>query len=326
MTGPKTRLMEKVKDDLEAIEAALRHNLSPYLDLVAQTAGHLLFAGGKRFRPLLMVLSARINGYRGNGDKTFSTAFEYLHAATLLHDDVVDGALIRRANPVAHRIWGIPTTVLVGDFLLARALAIGAQTGKLEVIDVLADITGRMAQGEIEQLTRKGDCRLNEAAYLNIITNKTAVLIRGACQVGAIIADAPADRRQAMGDYGLNLGLAFQMVDDLLDYSASTATLGKATGADLKEGKLTLPLIHLLERAEPDERSQVQALMGDANLSEATIATVVDMMGRYGSLAYVAERARDHVARAKAALEGFAPSPTKELLMEVADYVVTRRH
>jgi len=326
MTGPKTRLMEKVKDDLEAIEAALRCNLNPYLDLVAETASHLLFAGGKRFRPLLMVLSARINGYRGTGDKTFSTAFEYLHAATLLHDDVVDGALIRRANPVAHRIWGIPTTVLVGDFLLARALAIGARTGKLEVINVLADITGRMAQGEIEQLTRKGDNRLTEATYLSIITNKTAALIQGACQVGAIIADAPEDRQRAMGDYGLNLGLAFQMIDDLLDYSASAAALGKATGADLKEGKLTLPLIHLLQRVTVGERSQVEALMGNADVSEAAVATVVAMMQRYGSLAYVADRAGDHVARAKAALAGFAPSPTKALLMDVADYVVTRQH
>jgi len=326
MTGPKARMMDKVKDDLEAIELALRRNLTPYLDLVTQTAGHLLFAGGKRFRPLLMVLSARICDYRGTEDKTFSTAFEYLHAATLLHDDVVDGALLRRSKPVAHRIWGVPTTVLVGDYLLARALAIGAQTGKLEVIDVLADITGRMAQGEIEQLARKGDPGLDEAGYLNIIVNKTAVLIQGACRVGAIIADAPAHRQQALGDYGFNLGLAFQMVDDLLDYNASTATLGKATGADLKEGKLTLPLIHLLQRIGPPERDQVQALMGDAGLADDQIAAVVAMMRRHGSLDYVAGRARAHIDKAKAALEGFAPSATKELLVDVADYVVTRSH
>jgi len=326
MTAPKARLMEKVKGDLDAIEAALRANLAPNLGLVTEVAGHLLFAGGKRFRPLLMVLSARISGYRGTEDKTFSTAFEYLHAATLLHDDVVDGALLRRANPVAHRIWGIPTTVLVGDFLLARALAVGARTGKLEAIAVLADITGRMVQGEIEQLTRKGDPDLTEDAYLDIITNKTAVLIQGACRVGAIIAGAPADRQQALGDFGFHLGMAFQMIDDLLDYNASTAALGKATGADLKEAKLTLPLIHLLQWASSAERGIILDLMGKPDLTDEQIAAVAAMMEAHGSLAHVAERANDHVAKAKSALRHFGPSPTRQLLLEVADYVVTRRH
>jgi octaprenyl-diphosphate synthase len=326
MTVTKIRLLEKVKEDLEAIEEALRSHLNPYLDLVARTAGHLLFAGGKRFRPLLMVLCARVNGYQGNSDKKFSTAFEYLHAATLLHDDVVDGARLRRSHPAAHRIWGIPTTVLVGDFLLARALAIGAETGKLKVIEVLADITGRMAQGEIHQLAQKGDMGLTEAVYLDIITNKTAVLIQGACRVGAIIADAPENREQALGAYGYHLGMAFQMIDDLLDYGAQTATLGKVTGAVIREGKLTLPLIHLLQRANPAQRSQIQAVMGQPDFSDDAFKDVVAMMDHYGSLAYVAGRATVHVEKAKAALDGFAPSPTRDLLLEVADYVVARHH
>ena len=174
MTGLKEKFLSMVQGDLEEIERELEVNLNPYLDLVRETASHLLFSGGKRFRPLLMVLCARLCGYRGTRDKLFSTAFEYIHAATLLHDDLVDGADLRRGKPVAHSIWGAPTTVLVGDFLLARALAIGAKTGKMRVIEALSEVTEQMSQGEILQLLRKGQMELTEEEYLDVILRKTA--------------------------------------------------------------------------------------------------------------------------------------------------------
>jgi octaprenyl-diphosphate synthase len=219
MSDLKHKILALVKDDLAAIETALEENLNPHLDLVSQIARHILFSGGKRLRPLLMVLSARICGYNGNYDKTFSTIFEYLHAATLLHDDLVDQATLRRGNPVAHSIWGNATAVLVGDFLLARSLSIAAETELPDVIRIVAEITENMSQGEIHQLMKKGSLDFTEKEYMEVIRRKTAVLFQGTCRVSALISGAPKEKETALSDYGFNLGIAFQMVDDLLDYT-----------------------------------------------------------------------------------------------------------
>ena len=325
MTGLKEKLLAQVKDDLEGIEAALRENLTPYLELVEEVAGHLLFSGGKRFRPLLMVLSARLCGYAGREDTLFSTAFEYIHAATLLHDDLVDDATLRRGKPVAHSLWGNPTTVLVGDFLLARALAIGARTGRLKVIEVLSKVTELMAQGEIQQLMRKGNLELSEAEYHQVIHCKTAVLMQGACRVGAIISEAPEEREAALADYGLHLGMAFQMADDLLDYTADTRALGKEIGADLREGKLTLPVIHALQKATPGDRVEMARIIADPHFSPESFNLLVDLMKGYGSLEYTRQQASKHVALARAALDCFGPSETAQMLHDVAGYALTRK-
>jgi len=237
MSDLKQEILAMVKDDLAAIEDELERNLNPYLDLISKIAHHILFSGGKRLRPLLMVLSARLCGYEGNYDKTFSIIFEYLHAATLLHDDLIDDAAMRRGKPVAHSIWGNSAAILVGDFLLARSLSISAKTGNIKVIRTIAKITENMSKGEIHQLMRKGDLDISQEEYLEVIRRKTAVLFQGACRISAIIADAPNEKEKALSDYGYNLGLAFQMADDLLDYTSDTKVLGKEVGADLKEGK-----------------------------------------------------------------------------------------
>ncbi|MEA3437272.1 MAG: polyprenyl synthetase family protein, partial [Thermodesulfobacteriota bacterium] len=241
MSDPKQEILAMVKDDLAAIEIALEQNLNPYLDLISKVARHILFSGGKRLRPLLMVLSARLCGYKGDYDKTLSTVFEYMHAASLLHDDIIDDAPMRRGKPVAHSIWGNSAAILVGDFLLARSLSISAETGDMKVIRTIAKITENMSQGEIHQLMRKGELNISEEEYMDVIRRKTAVLFQGACRISAIITDATHEKEKALSDYGYNLGLAFQMADDLLDYTSDTKVLGKEVGADLKEGKLTLP-------------------------------------------------------------------------------------
>ncbi len=230
MSDLKQKILSAVESDLEDIEKALSDNLNPYLDLVSDVAGHILFSGGKRLRPLLMVLSARMGGYNGNYEKTFSTALEYLHTATLLHDDLVDGATLRRGKTVAHATWGNSITVLVGDYLLARALSISAGTGRLRVVQILAELTENMSQGEVHQLMRKGDIKLTEDEYLVIIRRKTAVLFEAACQVSAIIADAPQDKEKALSEYGFNLGIAFQMADDLFDYTCRPLISAKRSG------------------------------------------------------------------------------------------------
>jgi len=324
MKDLKTRILENVQDDLEAIEAELKANLNPNLDLVAKVAEHILFSGGKRLRPLLMVLAARICGYEGTYDKTFSTIFEYLHAATLLHDDLIDGAQVRRGQPVAHSIWGNETAVLVGDFLLARGLSIAAETEKPKVIKVIANITENMSQGEIDQLQHKGRLDLTEMEYMEIIRRKTAVLFEGACRISAIIADANEDKESALSSYGFNLGMAFQMADDLLDYTHDSNPLGKTVGADLKEGKLTLPVIYALAAAEPRDRNAMEATITN-DFSDEEFKTLIELLDKYGGITYTQTKAAGHIRIAKQALAVFDDSDTKDILLDVADYALARK-
>jgi len=325
MNDIKHKILNLVKDDLSEIEVALEQNLNPQLYLVSQIAGHILFSGGKRLRPLLMVLSARLCGYDGNHEKTFSTIFEYLHAATLLHDDLVDEATLRRGKPVAHSIWGNAIAVLVGDFLLARSLSIAAETNRPDVINVVAEITENMSQGEIHQLMKKGSLDLTEEEYMEIIERKTAVLFQGACRVGALISDVPQQKETALAAYGFNLGLAFQMVDDLLDYSQDTPALGKKVGADLKEGKLTLPVIYSLKTADAKDRIQMEKIIKNKDFSTEDFETLIAIMKKYGGQTYTEKVAQKYVKNAKNALETFEDSTTKEVLLSIADYTLARK-
>lgn len=325
MSDLKQKILARVKSDLEEIEVALEQNLNPYFDLVSQIAGHILFSGGKRLRPLLMVLSARISGYDGNYDRVFSTIFEYLHAATLLHDDLVDEATLRRGKPVANSIWGNPAAVLVGDFLLARSLAIAAETKLPEVIKVVSNITENMSQGEIHQLMRKGHLDLTEAEYMEIIEHKTAVLFQGTCCSGALIAGVSPEKTKALSDYGFNLGIAFQMVDDLLDYSSDTTVLGKEVGADLKEGKLTLPVIYSLESAVPKDRTLMENIINNREFSVNDFEVLIKMIDKYGGRTYTQSLATKYVRRAKERLSVFNNSETKETLLMIADYTLSRK-
>lgn len=321
----KEKILKLAEHDLAAIENALETNLTPHLPLVKEVAGHILFAGGKRLRPLLMVLCARLCGYNGTHDKTFSTIFEYLHAATLLHDDIIDGAQMRRGRPVANKVWDSATVVLTGDFLLARGLSIAAATNKPEVIQVVAQITEEMSQGEIHQLSRKGALDLSEAEYMDIIRRKTAVLFQGACRISALIAEASTARRDALSDYGFHLGMAFQMADDLLDYTQDSNTLGKGMGADLKEGKLTLPVIYALSRADLQDRRQLEKIILNPEFSSMEFDRLIEFLNAYGGLAYTRKKAKDHTHKAKLALNTFGDSETRQILTYLADYTLTRK-
>ncbi|RJP79126.1 MAG: polyprenyl synthetase family protein [Desulfobacteraceae bacterium] len=324
MNHLKQTILETAAPDLAEIETALKNNLNTYLDLVSQAAGHILFSGGKRFRPLLMVLSARICGYSGTYDKIFSTIFEYLHTATLLHDDIVDEATLRRGKPVANSIWGSATAVLVGDFLLARSLSIAAKTNKIEVIQAIGEVTEDMAQGEIHQLLNKGSITLTEEEYKEVIRRKTASLIQGACRTGALIAEASPEQEKALTAFGLNLGFAFQMADDLLDYISDTETLGKTIGADLREGKMTLPLIHTLKNANPTDRKTIKNIIQNPDFSENDFNTLKRLLDTYGGIRYTTDLAAQYVDEAKKALSIFDSSKTKNLLMMLADYTLNR--
>ena len=325
MSDLKQKILDLVKDDLAAIETALADNLTPHLELVREIASHILFSGGKRLRPLLMVLSAKLCGYKGDYDKTFSTIFEYLHVATLLHDDLVDGARMRRGKMAAHLVWDNSKAVLVGDFLLARALSIAAKTGRMAIIETIADITENMSQGEIHQLMRKGALDVSEAEYMEVIRRKTAVLFQGACRISALIADASRDKESALSEYGYHLGLAFQMADDLLDYTVDSTLLGKEVGADLKEGKLTLPVIYALNAASVRDKERMIDIIKRENFSPDDFTKLIELLNKYNGIAYTQKQATHHIDRAKAALSIFEPSKTREIMLDVADYTLARR-
>lgn len=321
----KKHILSLVGTDLEAIETELGTNLTPCLDLVRDTAGHILFAGGKRLRPLLLLVCAKICGSDAPRNTRFSIIFEYLHAATLLHDDLVDSATLRRGKPAAHHVFGNETAVLTGDFLLARALSIAADTQHMEVIHVVADITEQMSQGEIEQLRNRGRIDLSEIEYMEVIRRKTAVLIEGACSVGAAVAQASTDEKEALKQYGHHIGMAFQMADDLLDYTSDTAGLGKSVGADLREGKLTLPVIVALENASPEDRRRMVETITSKTFTDADFITFCSLLEKWEGISYTREQATAYVSKAHSYLEIFPPSREKTLLELIATYALHRK-
>jgi octaprenyl-diphosphate synthase len=325
MAELKHKILAAVQADLETIETALADNLNPHFDLVARVAGHILFAGGKRLRPLLMILAARMCGYTGSDGAKYGVIFEYLHAATLLHDDVVDGGEMRRGAATAHQAWDPPTAVLTGDFLLARALSLAALTGLPEVIAVIAAITEQMSQGEIEQMARIGDVALTEADYLEVIRCKTAVLFQGACRVGALINGSTPAQVQALGQYGHHLGMAFQMADDLLDYTVDSAALGKKVGADLREGKLTLPVIFALANIDKVDREWLVDLIRTKVFTPVQFERLIALLQRCGAIDYTRQFARGHIDKAKGALSIFNPSIERVVLNDIADYALLRK-
>ncbi|MBF0376495.1 MAG: polyprenyl synthetase family protein [Desulfamplus sp.] len=360
----KNKILSKVRTDLADIEKALRDNLTPNLFLVSEIAGHLLFSGGKRLRPLLMLLSSRLCTQTLNKIDVesstsqqlpsensvdlfvkFSTIFEYLHAATLLHDDVVDEAQMRRGRPSAHSKWSVPKVVLTGDFLLARSLSLAAETKIPEIIAIMAKITEDMSQGEIEQMEYKRKVDLTESQYLKIIERKTAVLIQGACRSGAIIAHAGIKKNfleleEALDRYGYHLGIAFQMADDLLDYTGDAAALGKNPGADIREGKLTLPLIHALSKANGEDSEIMKNIIINCcgksedfnskskpegfNSSLDNFPLMLEKINKYKGIEYTELQAKHHVEQAKKSLEIFQECEAKEILMLLADYSISR--
>jgi octaprenyl-diphosphate synthase len=325
MNDLKKRLLEMVKEDLEKIEGSLAWHLTTSFDLVSKVASHLLFSGGKRLRPLLLILSARICGYAGKLDLDFATAFEYLHTATLLHDDIVDGATVRRGKPVAHALWNSATAVLVGDFLFARASSIAAQTRQIEAIEILANVTEEMSQGELFQLAKKGNLDITEAEYLDVIRRKTAVLFQGACRIGAGLAHADEEQKHALATYGFNLGVSFQMADDLLDYTQKDIkTLGKKAGADLREGKVTLPVIDTLKKADPKDRNLIKGMIQNKDFSIDEFEALIALMEKYGGLTYARKAALKYVDQAKNALLIFPESQTRGILLGFADYALER--
>lgn len=314
-----------LKDDLLKVEAQFREDLQSEVDLIRKVGEYVLASGGKRMRPMLLLLCARMAGYGGETHIGLASVVEFIHTATLLHDDVVDSAVLRRGNASANAVWGNEASVLVGDYLFAKSFSIMVRVGDLKILKALSDATTIMAEGEVQQLINTCDLDLAEENYITVVRNKTAVLIAAACQCGGILGGVSAEAERALADFGMELGIAFQFMDDCLDYVAEESEFGKAKGHDLEEGKVTLPLIQALRGCSAEERARVEAVVEQEVLEEADLALVTALIHRYDGIAYTRQRARQLVETAKARLALFADSPAKSALMELADYVVDRR-
>lgn len=317
-------VFEAYREDLEEIEAHIRRNLDSEAPLINEIAAHILSSGGKRIRPLLLSLCARLNGYVPKEDLVLGSLIEFIHTATLLHDDVLDEADLRRGEKTARRIWGNHASILVGDYLYSRAMQEIAAFQNHDVNDVMAIACRKMAEGEILQLCANRQPLLKESDYLRIVEYKTGALVATACKVGAILGGATPAQQQGLYDFGLFLGIAFQLADDHLDYTADGENLGKTLGQDLMQGMMTLPLLHLLQACSIDERQDLVQKIESKTVGENDLLKITSMMERYGSLEYTTKRSQDYIDAALLKLTAFEDSPAKQALTVVADYMVHR--
>lgn len=323
---PIDRLLAATAADMAQVNALILSRADSHVEMVPELARYLIESGGKRLRPMLTVAAAQLFG-KGKGSAiNFAAAVEFMHNATLLHDDVVDESDMRRGKPAARMVWGNKASILVGDFLLGQAFMMMVETRDIDSLGVLSAASAVMAEGEVFQLAKTGDLTTTAADYAEVIRAKTAVLFEAACEVGAMAGGADAAGREALARYGLELGNAFQLVDDALDYGGQAGTLGKNTGDDLREGKMTLPVILALGDATEAEHAIIAGALGDASASADQVAAVVAIMERYNTLGRTLEQARAHAASAQQALDTLPASEMRTLLADVVEFSVLRAY
>jgi len=319
-------LVELVDADLRAVNQTIIARMHSPVALIPQLAGHLIAAGGKRLRPLLTLAAAQLCGYRGERQVKLATCVEFIHSATLLHDDVVDDSNLRRGQESANAIWGNQASVLVGDFLFSRAFELMVEDGSLKVLQILSRASSVIAEGEVHQLITSNDTETSEAQYLEVIQCKTAELFAAASRIGAVVADRPDVEEEALRTYGLNLGIAFQLIDDVLDYSARQAELGKTVGDDFREGKITLPVILAFRRGDEAERAFWKRALEDLKQDDGDLTRAIDLMRKHHSLADTVARARHYGAIARDALGIFPDGKVKTVLLDVIDFCIERAY
>ena len=319
--GDISHVFELCRDDMASVDRLIRGSLDSNVVLIRQIAEYIIGSGGKRLRPMLVVLAARACGYSGRNRVTAAAIIEFIHTATLLHDDVVDESDLRRGRESAHAVWGNAASVLVGDFLYSRSFQMMVTLDSMRVMEVLSDATNTIAEGEVEQLLNMHDPEVSEASYFSVIEKKTAKLFEAACQLGAVLADRP-DLEGAMTDFGRELGVAFQVADDVLDYTADTAKLGKNIGDDLAEGKPTLPLILSRKHLEPRQQAIIDETIRQGG--NGRIEEIVELIQGSGALAESMDVARQRAGAAARAISALPASPWKEAMLDLAAYSVSR--
>jgi octaprenyl-diphosphate synthase len=319
-------LQRLVADDLHVVNALILQNMHSPVPLIPQLAGHLIAAGGKRLRPMLTLAAGRMCGYRGGRHQALAACVEFIHTATLLHDDVVDESDLRRGLATANSVWGNQASVLVGDFLFSRAFQLMVADGSLKVLEILSGASAVIAEGEVLQLVTTNDTDTSEQAYLDVIRCKTAALFAAACRVGAVVAERPRVEEEALDSYGLNLGIAFQLIDDVLDFSAKQAELGKTVGDDFREGKITLPIILAYRRGDEEERGFWRRCLEKLDQQDADLSRAIALMEGHGALRDTVARARHYGAIARDALGIFGEGPEKHALLDVVDFCIERAY
>ncbi len=322
---PLRKAFELIESDLKKVDQAFRNNLKSNVPIISVIGEHLLHSGGKRYRAKLLLLAAKLSGYRGNRHVSMASLIEFIHAATLLHDDVVDRAELRRGTDSANSIWGNEASVLVGDFLFTKCFSLLVENNNLKILKTVSKATATMAEGELEELLRTNDLSLTERNYLSIITRKTASLISAATQIGAILGNVPKKKERALSQFGADVGIAFQLIDDNLDYTSKEKDFGKKIGIDLQDGKITLPLIFTLSHCDEEEREFIRKTVDAHPITKKAFFRVVKIIEKHHGVDYTWSKAKGYVDRAKKNLSLFPESREKIALCAMADYVLERR-
>jgi octaprenyl-diphosphate synthase len=318
-------IFEPVREQLSKVEREFARHLESRVDLIPQMGRYVQMSGGKRVRPAVLLMAARLCGYSGDRAVLNAAVVEFIHSATLVHDDIIDGAKTRRGRITAHSRWGSDVTVLLGDYLYIRSMAMALTQDTLEVVRLLCDVTLKMIEGELYQLTKAGDVSITEEEHFEIIRRKTAFLFSGCAEIGGLLGESTPAERRALREYGFNLGIAFQIVDDVLDYTADAEALGKPLGGDLREGKVTLPVILLLQRTDVETAGLVQKVVEDGEVTPEAWRRIRGLLAEHGAIDTAFERAVGYAERARSALtEAFPPSAERESLIALTDYVLSR--
>jgi octaprenyl-diphosphate synthase len=318
-------IFEPVREELARVEREFARHLESRVELIPEMGAYVQMSGGKRVRPAVLLTAARLCGYSGDRAVLNAAVVEFIHTATLVHDDIIDDAGTRRGRLAAHSRWGSDITVLLGDYLYIRSMAMALTQDTLEVVRLLCDCTLKMIEGELYQLTKTGDITVTEDEHFEIIRRKTAFLFSGCAEIGGLLGNCSTEQRVALREYGFNLGIAFQIVDDVLDYMADEAVLGKPLGGDLREGKVTLPVILLLQRAGADALPLVERVVTTRDVSADSWRTIRELLDRHGAIEAAFDRAVTYGSRAKHALQSAFPASTeRDALIALADYVLRR--
>jgi octaprenyl-diphosphate synthase len=319
-----SQIFEPIRADLELVDREFARHVESQVELIPQIGRYIQTSGGKRIRPAVLLMAARLGGYEGDRAVLYAAVVEFIHTATLVHDDIIDDSELRRGRQAVHSRWGNDVTVLLGDYLYIKSMAMALMHDTLDLVRVLCDVTLRMIEGELYQLTKNGDAGITEEEHLEIIRRKTAYLFGGCAQIGGMLGKVTREQEEALREYGFNLGVAFQLVDDLLDFTGDAAALGKPIGADLREGKMTLPLIHLLAQGEKTGEAIVREIIASRTATEDQWTELLGILKEHRSIDYAERRAVEFAERAKKPLHAFPPSAERDALLALPDYVLSR--
>ena len=319
-------LLGLVRDDMEGVNSLILSKAGSHVELIPEIARHLISSGGKRLRPMLTIAAAQMCGYEGDGHVKLAASVEFMHTATLLHDDVVDESDMRRGKLAARMLWGNQASVLVGDYLLGQAFRMMVEVGSMEALDILSAASTVIAEGEVLQLSAAKNMATTEDEYLAVIRAKTAALFSAAAEVGPVVADGTKADQAAFRSYGTNLGLAFQMIDDALDYGGNSKDLGKDVGDDFREGKITLPVVLAYRRGTDEEREFWRRTMEEGKIEDGDLDKAIDLLNRYAAISDTLDRARHYGTVARDALAPFPDSPHKTALLQAVDFCISRAH